>query len=109
MVRNPTIRSEIFPIIPNHEPRHSTRVPRTIVEEQVLQEPLRASPEVSHSLRHYIDEDDPTTIAAVAEFMKNRKNSQRVMEYLGESTASPLPCRRRSPSPGWAAPGRKSV
>lgn len=84
MIRQLTLRSEIFPPTPNHVPGYARKPPSPIVEGDILEEPFCASPEPAFSFDDDFNEteDDPATLAMVAEFMRNRRNYERVMEHL---------------------------
>ena len=49
------------------------------------------SPEIAQSLHTGLHQDDPTSIAAVAEFLRNTKNHQRIMTYLAETSSPSTP------------------
>lgn len=93
MIRQPTLRSEIFPLTPNHVPGYAKERSNPIIEDNILEEPICASPEPASSLDHDFNdegEDDPAFVAKLAEFIKNERNHERVMECLRQlPTSSP--------------------
>ena len=75
MIRQPTLRSEIFPSTPNHVPGYARKPPSPIIEGDILEEPFCSSPEPALLPDNNFNdeaEDDPEIVAQVAEFMRNR-------------------------------------
>lgn len=93
MIRQPTLRSEIFPLTPNHVPGYARKPSNPIIEDDILEEPICASPEPALSLDDDLNDEgeyDPAFVAKVAEFIKNNRNRERVMECLHQlPTSSP--------------------
>jgi hypothetical protein len=105
MIRQQSLRSDIFPSTPNHVPGHARKPPSVIREGDILEEPFCVSPEPALGLGDGFNddpendpEDDTAIVAKVAEFMRKDSNRERVMEYLRQfPTSSPALSPQLSP------------
>ena len=95
MIRQQSLRSDIFPTTPNHVPGHANKPPSVIIEGDILEEPFCVSPEPALGLGDGFNddlendpEDDTAFVAKVAEFIRKDSNHERVMEYLRQIPAS---------------------
>lgn len=105
MIRQQSLKSDIFPSTPNHVPGHARKPPSVIREGDILEEPFCDSPEPALGLEDGFNddpendpEDDTAIVAKVAEFMRKDSNHERVMEYLRQfPTSSPALSAQLSP------------